>query len=146
VIGGVEQRALELVAGVEQQPVAAGRRHLLLDLAHARHQPRRAAGALALRDLGRAADHVEAVDRLQSRVDVVGVQDRDREVLGRGRQAEAQRGGDKGRGSDPGSRGEAAQHGNPPRKRGVHGMMTCSHGEFESPRAPWPRPAWPPCE
>ena len=83
-VGGEEQRPLELVAGVEHQHVLAGR----LTVAQAvdrGEEPRRAAEALARRLVLGRAGRVEGVDRLDSAVEVVDVQDVQRERLGAAR-------------------------------------------------------------
>ena len=81
-VGRVEQRALEIVAGVQQQHVLAGQR-LALRVDRGL-QPGDAAEALVLAFLFRRAGGVELVDRLDAGMQVVDVQDVEF-VVGEGR-------------------------------------------------------------
>ncbi len=72
-IGGEEQRALEVVAGVEQQHVLAG--EFLAFLLDQGLQAGDAAEALVLAFLFRRAGRIELVDRLDAGMEVVDMQD-----------------------------------------------------------------------
>ena len=85
---GIEQRTLEIIAGREQHDILAGiGRGLLLGI-DLGLQPRDAAETLALAFAFRITGRIRPGDRLEARVEIVDVQDVEREVgLGRRRKA-----------------------------------------------------------
>jgi len=102
-VGGVEQRALERIPGIEDKHVVAQRRAHLVDLGL---DPSHAAKAFALRFAFGVAGRIEPVDRFDTAVNVVGVQDVQREIGG-------------------GDTGGQAKHSGAGQQSGKHGSLPC---------------------
>jgi hypothetical protein len=89
-VGRIEQRTLEVVAGIEHQHVVGA--ETLARLVDSGHETRRAAEAIAFGLVFGRARRIVLVDRLDAAVPVVHVNDIDREVRGRPGCADGQRG------------------------------------------------------